>query len=423
MVHRKGVSLLAACAALACAGLVRASDFTTAGEGVTLSQQTRPIYAAEGARKPLMGAIERAGMAQQLDDQGIDVGGHIQVGWTYNFDTPDSQVNVGRVFDFEDQDPTFHQAVIYVDRAIKASSDKFDIGGRMEWMWGGDARLIHANGLFDHYGFPLFPGSPGTGDGPDEQFDLTQLYITANLPIGEGLLVTAGKFVTLLGYEYINPTGNPLYSHSYLFGFAIPFTHTGVLGKYHFNENCAITLGVVRGWDQALEDNNDMVSFTGQLAHTSENWDLYFNFITGPEQEEEEDDYRTVLDLIFVYRISDQLTLAANADYGWEEDAASDGDDAQWCGIAGYATYKISDMFALQGRIEYFSDEDAARGFDTTVYEATFGVNIRPLPADQYGSGLVVRPEIRWDGADDDIFDGGEEDTQITFGVDAIYAF
>jgi len=84
---------------------------------------------------------------------------------------------------------------------------KFDWGFRVEWIWGGDARLIHSNGL-NFYG----PGNADVGgqlDGPDEQFDLNQAYAQFALPVGSGLTITAGKFVTLLGYETMNGMAKP----------------------------------------------------------------------------------------------------------------------------------------------------------------------------------------------------------------------
>ena len=38
-----------------------------------------------------------------------------------------------------------------------------------------------------------------------------------------------GLFPTPLGYEVIDPSANPFYSHSYIFQFGLPFKHTGVL--------------------------------------------------------------------------------------------------------------------------------------------------------------------------------------------------
>jgi hypothetical protein len=343
--------------------------------------------------------------------------------WTHNFDDPAGDVNVGRVFDFEDDDPTLNQLSVFIESAIAASPDKFDIGFRLEPMWGGDARFIHSNGLFDYHGFSAFPGSPGTGDGPDEQFDLVQAYLTLNIPVGNGMLLKAGKFVTMHGYETINPTTNPLYSHTYLFNFAIPFTHTGVMLTYPLNKNWSVTGGVLRGWEQALEDNNDMVSFCGQVLYTGERVDLYFNLITGPEQADNEDDYRTVFDFSLVWRATDRLTLVVNPDFGWESDAGSDSDYATWYGAAGYAIYKINDHLSAVGRLEYFNDDDGARGLGTSVVEATLGLNIMPMRDHPYGSGLLIRPELRWDHASDDIFDGGGDDNQFTFGIDLVYSF
>ena len=67
-------------------------------------------------------------------------------------------------------------------------------------------------------------GAPSGGDpeaddrfNPEYQFDITQAYIDVNVPMGNGLIIRTGKFVSLMGYETIDPRGNPFYSHSYLF--------------------------------------------------------------------------------------------------------------------------------------------------------------------------------------------------------------
>src|SRR5439155_13343737 len=144
-------------------------------------------------------------------------------------------------------------------------------------------------------------------------------------PIGNGLLITAGKFVTLLGYEVINPNGDPLYSHSYLFGFAIPFTNTGILGTYNFTDKISVTGGITRGWDQSTDDNNGAIDGIGQIKWTpNPKWTFYLNAITGPEQTDNNTDYRTVIDVIASFAATDNLTLAVNADYGFESHAASD---------------------------------------------------------------------------------------------------
>jgi hypothetical protein len=423
MSHRKRFAVLAACAALACAaGPLRASQQTPPSDAFTLAQSpARPIYAQDEPRKPLMHLLDQAGVAGTLDEYGINVGGWIEGSWTYNFGDPANHYNITRGFDLEDQDPTLNQLSVFVERSITASSDNFDLGGRMEWMWGGDARFIHANGLFDYDGF---------NDGPDEQFDLVQLYMTANLPVGNGIMVKGGKFVTPFGVETINPLESPFYSHSVMFNYGRPWTLTGVEATYAIDSNWSVTGGVVRGWDQALEDNNDMVSFLAQLGYTSEKLDFIASVLTGPEQFNNDSKYRALVNAALVWRENEKLTLKAEASYGWEPDVPFQGfnntivqNDCIWWGATGYVSYKVCDYATLNGRIEYFDDKDGSRRLGTEVTEATIGMTIRPWVNDTYGSGLILRPELRWDYATDLIFDGGDDHNQFTFAMDVIYAF
>ncbi|HEY7088609.1 MAG TPA: outer membrane beta-barrel protein [Tepidisphaeraceae bacterium] len=415
-----------AAAAMTCAGAAPAAGQPVASSD-SLSLAT-PILADEvGPRKPLMNLLDRAGVASQLDSIGLNIGGWIQMGWTHNFSDPAGGFNIGRLFDFENDDHTLNQLSVFVERPVVASSSKFDWGGRMEWMWGGDARFIHANGVFDHYGFPLFPGSPGTGDGPQEQFDPVQFYLQANIPWGNGIVGTAGKFVSPLGYETINPLNNPLYSHSFLFNFAIPFTHTGVMAKYGIDQNWSVMGALVRGWDQSFEDNNACaMSYIAQVGYTSERLDATLTAITGPEQLDSDSDYRTVVDLIVAYR-QDNWTFVFNGDYGYESSASrlssNNNADAQWWGAAGYAIWKINDMFTGVGRLEFFSDADGARGIGQQLTECTLGMNIRPWPNHEWGQGFLFRPEIRVDYSSGELFDGFTDHCQTTIAGDIIYAF
>lgn len=418
MSHRKGAALLAASAFLACAGLVRAAApqavaapvRAPAAPGLTLEQ---PVYLQASQQKPadtsLMGLADKVGL--ELGDTGFTIGGWAQASWTYNFDDPAGDVNVGRSFDFENQDPTLNQIVLFVDKGVDTS--KFDVGGRVEFMWGADARLIHANGLFDHY---------GVNDGPENQFDLTQAYVDFGL--GNGLKVRAGKFVTTIGYEYINPNMNALYSRSFLFSFAIPFTHTGVLAYYDVDDRFQVYGGITRGWEQSLEDNNDVIDGLAGLSYKfNDATSLLVNASAGPQRADSNSDYRYLLDATFATKLNDQLSFAVNADYGWEENGGGDGDDAAWYGAAAYVSYTVNDVAGLNLRGEYFNDDDNARGLGTSVYAVTLGLDLKPLASDRNFSTLRVRPEVRWDFANDDVFDGGGEDNQLTFGVDAIIGF
>jgi hypothetical protein len=361
---------------------------------------------------PIMTGLDKIGLAKPLKDANFNIFGHVEGSYTYNFNPPPGDLNSGRVFDVDHNEVILNQLDLTIERTI-ADPKKFDLGGRMEWIYGGDARFIHSNGLFDHH---LDDASP-----PDNQWDLNQLYLDVSLPLGNGVRLRVGKFVTLLGQETINPLGNALYSHSYLFGYAIPFTHTGIMATYTVSPNWTFEGGVFRGWEQ-WEDNNDAVSFHLKGAYTSDDGKLgiTLNLVTGPEQTDDEDDYRTVIDLIVSYKLAPDLSLAANADYGFENGVPGLG-DAQWYGVAVYATYTLSASVDLNGRAEWFRDDDGSRiGIAADFFEVTLGATIKPFSSDPLGQNLRLRPELRWDHASRDFFDGGARQNQLTAALDVI---
>jgi hypothetical protein len=419
-----------------------------AGGSSDLSLNT-PIYADDQSppQKPLMSVLNKAGAGNALSSSGINVQGFVEGSWTYNFGTPNNQLNVGRVFDYEDQDLTLNQVDLQVSRVVDATKGHFDVGFMFEGMWGGDARLIHSNG-WNFYGpinannvnlNPLpAPGEKAVPnkrfavvqDGPDEQFDIVQANFQLAIPVGTGLTVTAGKFVTLAGYETINPTTNPFYSHSFMFGYAIPLTQTGVMGKYNITKSMALTLGISRGWEQTAKDNNGAIDGFGQLSWAvNDKTNVIVTILSGPQQDNNTGNYRTVVDVVANYKLGDNTSIGFNADYGYGSregnDIGGDGKpgSADWWGAALYLSQKIDSHFTANARAEYFNDDDGARGLDTGLVGVTLGVTITPFPDNQWASGLMFRPEVRWDHASNDVFNDRNDQNQFTVAGDLIYAF
>jgi hypothetical protein len=435
MSNWKGFAAVAACAALACAGLVRAEAapplLQQREQAFSLAQ---PVYLADEApRRPLMMALDQMGAAKTLDNWGVNIFGHAEASWTYSASSPPNNIITGRVFDFEHEDPTLNQLDLTIQRAIDASKGQFDAGFTLETLYGGDVRLIHANGM-NFYGptgkVPPPKSAPGYFQAdPDEQIDFVQAYVDLAIPIGTGMEVKAGKMVTHMGYETINPTTNLLYSHSYSFGFAIPFTHTGVMASYNVDDKLSVMGGFSRGWNQALKDNNDdSLDALGQVSYkATDTTTLTFNATIGPEAAGDSGNWWWVGNFILSQKVGDQLTVALDTVYGLYNhgDPAGNGKSAQWYGAAGYASYVINDMLTLNGRAEWYDDQDGytLTGVPNSVYEVTAGVSVKPMPNDSIGKNLMIRPEVRYDYADKAFFDGGTGHGQFTFGVDAIFMF
>jgi hypothetical protein len=314
---------------------------------------------------PDLGPVEQR--LKTLEDsfsplQGLEVGGMVYGSYNYNFNNPDSKDNSLRIFDTRANNFTLDLAQLTI-----AKKEQEGIGFTVKLDYGRTARLIQS----DWNGNGSFSNST-------DNFELQEAYITYTAGIGKGLGVKAGKFVTLLGAEVIESPLNYNVSRSFMFGLAIPFTHTGLLLSYPFHDMVSLSAGVVNGWDNVL-DSNKGKTFLGSLAFTPmESLIWTFNGTYGAEQPERGGSKRGVFDTVLTYKPIPNLDLVINYDYGTESELLADGDDAVWQGVAGIISIGGGlvnpewEAFSLSQRLEWFSDEDGVRtGTSQDLWEAT----------------------------------------------------
>jgi len=346
--------------------------------------------------------------------------------YLYNFNDPDSRTNSLRSLDQEHNSLSldlFQLGIAKTGPAGLAFASKLNFGktaSRMGADWKGD-------GQFDGI----------TNSGGD--FELEEAYITYTPEWAGGGSVKLGKFVTLLGSEVIEAPSNMNFSRSFLFGFAIPFTHTGVLFSAPLSEQLATTIGVVNGWDN-VADNNNGKTLLGNVTFTaSPQFSLALNGTYGPEQNNTSDNSRGVADVVSTITL-DPMTISLNADYGHENAVALDGGSEKWYGFSGIVGVKLQDMVGLPVgtyfRGEVFKDDGGARtGADQTLWEITLTGKYFVTEK------LTLWAEYRHDGSDEKSFakDGtisvtdpttGEltttpkfKDTQDTLSIAASYVF
>ncbi len=301
-----------------------------------------------------------------------------------------------RFYDF-DEGWTFNMAEFSIK---KDPSERYWFGFGLVVTAGLDAQKTHSLGIFrgndDTFAFRNTPW-----------FDLQEAYGSVLVPLGSGLTLKGGKFVTLLGYEVIESPNNLNFSRGYLFALAIPLTHTGGLASYTFTDWFNVTVGGVLGWDNSKE-NNGAPSLTGQFAFTPfKDFTANMNWIVGPEQRDNTSNLRYVLDWVFAYTGIKGLTLAANIDYGHEDKEAflvslgRADTGATWWGVALYAAYDWTDWLRTSLRQEFFKDADGARsGFGSSLSLLSTTVTAQF----KIWKGLVGRVEYRHDAADEKVF-------------------
>jgi hypothetical protein len=308
-----------------------------------------------------------------------------------------------RFYDF-DEGYTFNMAEFSLK---KDPSEKYPFGFGLVVTGGQDAQKNHAIGIFrdDNDAFP-FRNTP--------KVDLQEAYVSGLIPLGSGLTLKAGKFVTLLGYEVIESPNNLNFSRSFLYGLAIPLTHVGVLASYSVTDWLSLTAGPVSGWDIA-DDNNDTPSYTGQIAltpvkdlSTNLNWIVGKEYSLGPRRILN-GGVRWVLDFVANYTGIKDTTLGFNLDYGEEDDEAylkhvlqtrSDF-DARWWGWAVYGAYDWTEGLRTALRMEFFTDPTGAR---TQLGQKLSFWDVTATAQHKIWKGLVGRLEYRHDSADEKVF-------------------
>lgn len=336
----------------------------------------------------------------------IAVNAFVSTAYEYNGNRPATGTSSYRVFDFNDNSFNLDVAELVVQIAPTKPNDA---GFRVD-LTGGNS----------------IPQVTKSQDQTVAQFDLQQLFVSYIAPVGSGLRFDMGKYVTHLGYEVIEGYDgyNDNYSRSILFGYAIPFTHTGVKASYAFSSKVAAMVEVVNGWD-LVRDNNHSKSLGAQLSLTPvAPLNVVLNWIGGPELPNDNHTNRNVFDLVATLKPTARLTLGVNGDYGIEDGTSrvNPGSDAKWKGFAGYTTLALTDKFSVALRGETFHDDGGVRlGTDTraTLSEGTL------TPTYRFTDHVLLRGEVRFDKANQAILTRRNTfgDNQTTVGANVIFVY
>jgi hypothetical protein len=447
MFHRKDAVSMAVVGLLASCGLAMA-DTTINAPALSLEPTVVTAQDASAPSGLLMQGLDKVGAAKPLQNLGINIYGWVEGGYDANLrnNQGTGQGLVRRPTGFSEEIGNhfeLNQVAVRVERLV--DSKKFDVGGLIEANFGTDDQGpggVEANG-FEYQ-------TPGDNPGEVPHINFTQAYVDVNIPVGNGLKLRAGQFYTLLGYEGLDPRGNPFYTHSRIYEVE-PLVNSGVLAFYNLNDQWAFAGGVTRGWNQATEDNNGSPDGMGQVTWTpNKQWQFILNAEVGPEDNNDTSHYRTTLNPIAVYQMTDKLKLAAEGIYTYDGgfNGSAGGFDeggnvvagtthayGDQYGVALYGAYVINDYFTANVRGEWL--HTYGQGLDNSTfafgggvpssngYDITLGVTITPMPKDPILQNISIRPEFRYDLSEDHVFAAGDSGYRdmYTVGADVIVKF
>ena len=336
---------------------------------------------------------------------GTTISGFVDTYYDYNSNQPATRANGFRSFDVNSNQFGLNLIKLQVDKAPAPAISR--TGYRIAIGFGQAINAVNGS-------------DPG---GPTFDQYLEEGYFSYLAPVGKGLQVDVGKFVTPHGAEVIETKDNWNYSRGLLFSYAIPYFHYGLRAKYAFNDKYSVGGFLVNGWNNMVDNN------TGKTAGLSFGWNptkkvsVAQNYMAGPEAKDTDSGCRQLSDTVVSYAPTEKISFVVNYDYGrGDRDQFSDvADIVSWTGVAGFVRYAFNRKYAVATRYEYYDDRN---GFTTGT--AQHINEITGTFQHVIAEHILGRFEFRRDDSSQPIFERGTSvlvNTQNTFTAGLVFAF
>jgi len=362
----------------------------------------------------------------------VTLSGFGDVYYSYNSNHPFNNQSGLRFFEAPTNGFAFNMAELILDKAPDATTAESRLGYHVSAGYGQAAKVVNGS------------DTPPFADGSN--FFVKEAYLSYLAPVGKGLTITVGKFVTNAGAEVIETDSNWNYSHSLLFYYAIPYFHFGAKAAYTFNPKWSANVSLVNGWNNTIINHNSGIfgassglTYGVSATYTpTMKWSVAENYYVGPVTAgflvsgATNNYWRHLTDTVIGYTPNAKWAFQLNGDYGFFQDAPISG--ANYWGLAGYGKYTWTPKTNFAVRYEYVSDPSALIGLLTQPDGAFFSGHAQEVTgtiSHNFTSNLLTRLEYRYDFASVPIFAEGQSfgspnalvKTQSTVYLGFIYQF
>ncbi len=345
---------------------------------------------------------KKPSLAQTLFDS-TTISGSVDGYYGYDFNHPTDRQAGLRVFDNYTNQFSLNLAEIVIKRAPDPSTSR--LGYNLTFGYGNAINVVNAS-------------EPVVGVSFDRNVE--QAYLSYLAPVGKGLEIDFGKFVTPAGAEVIESASDWNYSRGLLFGYAIPFYHFGLRAAYTFNPKVTLTGYLVNGWNDIVAPNTGK-TYGFSLAWTpNSKVSLTQNYLGGPQMLNTNKHWRNLSDTVVQFNVTKKLALLENFDYGGGDMIPGVVNSVFWTGVATYARYAFNDKYAFTVRYEYYDDHD---GFTTGTRQH---INEYTATLERiFAHHLITRLEFRRDMSSAPVFPRGTifAKNQNTLELGMMYVF
>ncbi|WP_394847892.1 porin [Pendulispora brunnea] len=367
---------------------------TPASEPQQPAEATTPPPAATTEEAPKPAEPEKPAAAPATDALKVTVGGYAEAYYAYNFNRPENGVTNFRWID--NRHNTFKLQTAVLD--VQAEYGAFQ--GHIAFQAGPTAEGWYADSV------EARAGASGAASLSASTWKIIQQATVGwKAPVGKGLLLQAGLFITPIGFEGAAVKDNYNWSRSNLF-YALPFYHAGVRASYEVAENLTVAAWLVNGWNQAT-DGNDGKSGIAQITYKiPDRLTAQVLYMGGPERAQDSAEgrpFRHLFDGWAEFYAHKLVAVAVHGDAGFENGAFG---THSWHSGALYARVQPLPFLYVAARgdafLENVGTKDGGQSssifYGSDVYSFTGTIDLRPM------DHLSFRTEYRHDSAQNDIF-------------------
>lgn len=334
--------------------------------------------------------------------------GYVEAGYQWNFNDPSNGITNYRGFD------TRHNTFTLSNVVLDASASYGPVSARLALQVGNTPETYYL-------AEPSRRGAGGAGNSDSNVWKfIQQANVGWRAPVGRGLLIEAGIFLSPIGPEGMAIHDQWCWSRSNLF-FGLPFYHTGLRASYETSARVTLSAGVFNGWNSVVDNNDEKSVYFGVTYHVADRVTLnalYFGGVERPHGDPTRGDgavpWRHLVDVNLTLHPRPWLSLLAHANAGFEPGALG---TAWWTAGALSARMRLRPWLFVAARGDLFYESAPSDGATTAsnlfwpgawVSSGTLTVEARPH------DHVSIRLEYRHDAAEGDTYFRGAVATDAT---------
>lgn len=378
----------------------------------------------ENAQYPLERALACTGLGHWMQDNRIE---------TYGWINPSANVSSSNFNNYPLSYATrpnrveFDQFLFRVERIPDTvQTDHVDWGFHFDNLFGYDYHYTTMKGVFSNQLLnnpnPNQPiaanaGTAGKVYGDDPMIWYAELYIPS---VAQGMVITAGRYLSLPDIEAQFAPNNYLLTHSILYT-VDAYTNVGVLTTTKLSDQWTVQFGLHGGDDSAPWNSSSRLSLQACVRWVSAaNNDMLYPCIESYNDKDQT--YNNLQEFVVTWghRFSPNVHMLTEAYriYVLNAPGFPAGQDAAY-GAVNYFNIELNPTNMISIRNEWYNDEVGQRtGYATRYISNTVGLT------HWVSQDIEIRPELRYEHSlDVPAYDVGKKSSQTTALIDVIFHF